>query len=138
MASDSSCMEYSTNVGDVKKIWRVGGGLVGMAGNVVGMLSFLRWLSKNCPENEEEYPAAENNMIFDAIVVDSQGKVSYYEAGISDPIPLTAEYCAIGSARDIGLGAMGAGATPAEAVKLAIRHHADCKGPIKSYKLNRK
>lgn len=136
MSCDSGCFQNSAHIGDVKKIWRVGGGLVGMAGNIVGMLAFLRWISKNCPDSEEEYPAS--NWVFDAIVVDSKGNVSYYEAGIPDALPITAEYCAIGSARDIGLGAMGAGATPTQAARLGVKHHADCKGPVKTYKLKGK
>jgi hypothetical protein len=49
--------------------------------------------------------------------------------------PVKVSYCAIGSGRDLAIGAMAQGATAAAAVKLACQWHVHCRPPVHTLKL---
>lgn len=131
MAADSSCFIGDTAVHPAKKIWQVGGGLVGCAGDLYAMVAFVRWLLDGAID--EDYP----NLSFEAIVVDPSGRVRAYDGGNPEPFDVKVPYCAIGSGRDFALGAMHAGADARGAVKAATVHHAQVKPPVRAYRLKR-
>jgi hypothetical protein len=116
----------------MRKIWRVGEGLVGMAGDVGAMLMFLKWLKTS--GGDDDWPAFRGRVMH-ALVVSPTGKIQLFESGGPEPCSTNDTYCAIGSASDIALGALYAGASARAAVRAAIKHHAQCKPPIRSYKL---
>lgn len=131
MASDSSALVHETHVHPARKIWRVGGGLVGMAGSLVHMPAFVRWLAEGADVGE--YPDGD----FDAIVVDPSGRVSMYEGAGPEPIVVREKYVAIGSGAPVALGALAAGADARAAVKAAIKHTTGSKAPVRSLRLRR-
>lgn len=49
--------------------------------------------------------------------------------------PVYEKFWAIGSGREICMGAMAAGATAKEAVEFAIKYNANCKGKVRTVKL---
>jgi len=130
MAADSSCFADETHVYSIRKIFRVGGGLVGAAGLIVDIAVFVQWLRDGAIDGE--YPKM---TAMEAIVVNPQGRVCAYESEQADPVPVKAPYCAIGAGRDFALGAMHAGADAKNAVKAAIKHHSLVKPPVRVYKL---
>lgn len=130
MAADSSCWIENTCVHPMKKIWRIGGGLVGCAGNVASIDAFIRWLRDGAVDGD--YPLMEG---LEAIVVDPRGRVHAYDEASSEPIRVRAPYCAIGSGQDFALGALHAGADARGAVRAAIKHHGPVKGPVRVYRL---
>lgn len=131
MSADSACMDQLTHVGGMRKIWRVGDVLVGIAGDIGAALHFLKWLKLNEPD--EDWPQFAGH--FHAMVVSPGGKISLFEDGGPEPCYTSDPYCSIGSGSDFALGALACGASPAQAVKAAIKHHGQCKPPVRSYKL---
>lgn len=130
MAADSSCFVDDTAIHGMKKVHRIGGGLVGCAGNVASIDAFVRWLRDGAIDGD--YPLMES---LEAIVVDPRGRVSAYDDNSAEPIEVRAPYCAIGSGRDFALGALHAGADARGAVRAAIKHHGPVKGPVRVYRL---
>lgn len=133
MAADSSCFCGVTNVHGVKKIWRVGGGLVGCCGALSDIMMFVRWLRDGAADGE--YPQMR---CMEAIVVDPRGRVCSYEHASSEPIVVEGRYCAVGAGAEIALGAMHAGADARAAVRAAIRHSGQVMPPVRSYQLRSK
>jgi ATP-dependent protease HslVU (ClpYQ) peptidase subunit len=130
MAADSSCFVGDTHVLTMRKVWRVGGGLVGCAGDVAEIFAFVRWLKDGA--DKDDYPEMKN---IEAIVVDPFGTARAYEGETSEPMVIRNEYCAIGSGRDVALGAMFAGADARMAVRAAVRHTGQSKPPVRVYRL---
>lgn len=124
-------MDQSTHIVGTKKIWRVGGGLVGVAGDIAAMLQFIRWIK--CGSDEDDWPKF--NGCFHAMCVSPTGKISLFEDSGPESCEMHGSYCAIGSGSDFALGALACKQTARAAVRAAIKHHAQCKPPIRSYKL---
>ena len=129
MAADSSAWVHGTHVHKVRKLWRVGGGLVGMAGSIIDMEAFVRWIADGA--DHEDYPHGE----FDTIVVDPSGRVSLYEGAGPDPVVSRDPYVAIGSGMMVALGALAVGANPIAAVRAAIKHTGTSKPPVRFLRL---
>lgn len=116
--SNESIKKLFLNIGQYKA--------VAISGKYGQMLEFVEWL-KN--EDSDSFPEAEGR----AICIDRKGKLYEYQP----------KQCKIrfepktpysdGSGWLIALGAMDAGATAVEAVKIAIRRDVYTGGKIKSY-----
>ena len=129
MACDSSVVHGGTRIHSIKKIWRVGNGLVGGAGTIGDLIRFVEWLRDGAIESE--FTAGD----YHAITVDPSGKLRAWEGIYPDPLDISDEYCAVGAGRDHALGAMFAGADARTAVRAAIRYDQSCAPPIRVYKL---
>jgi hypothetical protein len=132
MAADSSAIDQGMHVVVATKMWRAGGGLIGMAGTILHMEPFVRWIMNNDGEDTDAYPRGD----FDAIVVSPSGRISLYEGGGPDPIVWRgAPYVAIGSGGPLALAAMDAGAGARQAVKIAIGRDINSKPPVRLMRL---
>lgn len=131
MAADSLAVDERTGVihAPTVKMWRVGGGLVGMAGNIHQMEPFIYWLRDGA--DPDDFPGGE----WDAIVVNPRGRISLYTGYGREPVPAEVLYTAIGSGAPLALGALYAGADARTAVKAAIAHSTGSKGPVRVLRL---
>lgn len=129
MAADSSAIDQGMHVVVATKLWRADGGLIGMAGTIIHMEPFVRWIADGA--DPDDYPCGD----FDAIVVDPKGRISLYEGGGPDPIVCRGPYVAIGSGGPLALAAMDAGAGARQAVKIAIGRDVGSKGPVHTMRL---
>lgn len=123
IASDS--LQQGVHIDQVvcKKIHRVKGAVVGLAGDVQDGKKFLSWLRGG------DKADLSNN--FEALVVD--GGVAYH---YTDHIPVNAGLpAAIGSGAGYAMAAMLAGCSPREAVKIAIKLDIGSRGPVREMKL---
>lgn len=120
MAGDGQVSSNSTicNTG-LRKVHRLSDGrLVGVAGSAFHIAPFVDWLEAggDCPELGEN---------FDALVLELDGKCwAYNEKGLRIPEPAPT---AVGSGRELAIGAMLAGVSAAEAVRLAATRD-NCTG----------
>lgn len=130
MACDSSCWVDGVLQHRVQKIHRVGGGLVGFAGSIAYGLAIVEWLKDGA--DDEQYPKEKDGTV---IIVDSHGRISALEAESKTVCRIRDKFVAIGSGSAVALGAMAAGATAYEAVKIASRFDAYTRGPIKAYQI---
>ena len=129
MAADGACWINDSQITRMQKIYRLKGGLVGMAGDVEVISQFIEWLKDGA--DEDEFPLGN----YESIVVNPSGRVTLFEGGSYCPVPLRAQYAAIGAGIDYALGAMFAGADARLAVKAAIAYNAKCRGPISVFHL---
>lgn len=97
-------------VSNRRKVYRTDEGvIIGCAGNSVDAKRFRAWFGTKGPK-----PRFKS---IQALVLYPSGKLEYWNEEM-EPTEMTAP-AAIGSGMDFALGAMGAGASPAEAVKIA-------------------
>lgn len=130
LASDSLVTLGSTKVhGSYQKIRRIDGYLVGTAGSVAACQAFVDWLRMG---GEDDTPPKGE---YGALIVDTKGKVREIENGSILPVPRGAKFFALGSGGPYALAAMYAGASAAEAVKIAAKIDTNTGLPIKTLKV---
>lgn len=116
LATDSrTCTGSDTIVGErTKKLFKVGGWWLAFSGNSQNCAAALQWFKAGMPEDK---PKLENNF---SVLTWNGHRLIRYECGLV-PMPQNVKIAASGSGIDIALGAMAAGATAAEAVRIASR-----------------
>lgn len=128
MVADSNISD-GTTAASMRKVWRVGGALVGIAGDVCEFNTFLNWYREGMSG-----PVSGINCIY-ALVLSSSGLV-HFAGKWATPSQRGFEA--------IGTGAMAALAThealdfqdPKRAVRIVCKHDATSRGPVRAYELN--
>jgi hypothetical protein len=133
MAADSACLAENTHEHDIRKIFRVGGALIGCCGSVYVIERFKAWLKAGA--DPEAKPSIRDG--FEAVIVRASGKIFTFDSYGEHAIEALTTYVAIGNGAEIALGAMFAGADARKAVQAAVKHNALTKGPVRCYKLNK-
>lgn len=127
LAGDSLITSDGKRVGSMTKIARRSdGALCGVAGCASHIRAVLAWFLDG--ETPDDRPVIKDG---DAsfIIVRANGKVeSHDERGFSDD---TAPFHALGSGRDVAMGAMATGSTAIDAVKIAAKIDLCTGGPIR-------
>lgn len=113
MAADCGQIAGGLRRGTINKIERINGKLVGCGGDVSEIEAFAEWLRNP----SKERPKFDKDDNFGAITLDENG-VSVWDVKCY-PQPLDAPYYAIGSGNEVAIGAMAAGKTAEEAVRIA-------------------
>ena len=132
LAADSATSGDGIVVGHRRKIERIRGQLVGAAGPIEEAEAFREWLKrggrdKDRPEGLEDE--------FAGIVVERDGRVVEYGKRLI-PFGYEAPFYAIGSGAAIATGAMAAGSTATEAVKIACRFDHYSEEPVHTLRLD--
>ena len=102
---------------------------VAIAGSIPDMMSFISWLNKG-GDNPPEYNGG-------AFAVDKKGKLFGFYNGSGIPIKEDSP-AVMGSGGGVALGAMDAGATAIEAIKIAIKRDCYTGGRVQSFTLKAK
>lgn len=123
MAGDGLCTGNGIIHGlAVRKVFKLSDGrIVGMCGTPYAMPPFVKWL-----RNGGEMPKLPD--CFEALVLNNQGQCITYDStcvGVEQELPAVS-----GSGGPIALGAMLAGATPEEAVAIAVSRDTTSGGTI--------
>lgn len=130
LASDSLATLGDTKAhGHYQKIRRIGDYMVGAAGSVADSQNFVNWLRSG----DEENPPPKGN--YSALIIDPRGRVREIENGSVLPVPRAAKFFSIGSGAPYALAAMYAGATAAEAVRIAAKIDTSTGLPVKTLKI---
>ena len=98
-----------------KKLWFIRGRWIAFCGSIESMMIAVQWFKAGMPK---EKPQVSKN--FGALAWDMRRRPVFYEDGLV-AIPEGRELLAYGSGAHFALGAMAAGATAVEAVKIAAR-----------------
>lgn len=124
MASDSRATSGDVIVGRrVKKLWKLEDGtIIGGAGTQTQILKFVEWFQK---DDDSPPPKKLNDLM--VLVLYPDGKIDQFEGGVFLPTEAPA---AIGTGWISALTAMDMKATPAQAVKMAIKRDVYSGGPI--------
>lgn len=132
LAADSLATMGDTKIhGRYMKIRRIGTHLVGTAGSVADSENFINWLKHG---EEGDLPPKGN---YSALIVDPRGRVREIENGSVLPVPRGAKFFAIGSGAPYAMGALYAGASAAEAVKIAAKIDTNTGLPVKTLKIDK-
>jgi ATP-dependent protease HslVU (ClpYQ) peptidase subunit len=128
MASDSLLSgDYRATA---KKIWKVKGSIVGIAGTYRDCVQFVKWLKgelDECPDMEE----------VDAIVVTQSGKILHYN-GSADPFEVNDDFSAIGSGAQAAMAAMHMGASVERAIEIAVLVDGGSGGKTQYHKITKR
>lgn len=135
MASDSVGTVGDMAVGDHRKVVRSSCGFIaGASGDSGDSQRFLGWILDHGPKSGESFVPNDPDM--GCMWVSPDGTVT--RLGMKGaPYIITAPFHAMGSGREIALGAMAAGATADRAVEIAIQYIFGCGGPVQMVKLHR-
>lgn len=109
--------------------------LVAAAGDLFQCQLFIKWAEENFINNETKRQLeVQKELCFSGIVVLPSGIIKAYEDAIS-PIEYTDKIYAWGSGYQYAIGAMEAGCTAAEAVKIAAKRDTHTGGRIRVLRL---
>jgi ATP-dependent HslUV protease subunit HslV len=134
LAADSLVTLGDTKVhGRYHKIVRIEGHLIGTAGSVAACQHFLDWLREATGEDGEDSAPPKGE--YKALVVNPKGKVREFESGSLLPVPRGAKFFSIGSGAAYALAAMYAGASAADAVKIAAKIDTSTGLPVRVLKV---
>ena len=128
MVADSNITD-SHKVWKCRKVYRINGSLVGMAGNAEEFLPFLVW----CRAGMQEDPPKLRSL--EALILSAAGLQHYSLSTL--PMRIGCGRHAIGSGSMAALAAYEAleFTDPKRAVKIACNHDAGSRGPVRVYKL---
>ncbi|MBL69774.1 MAG: hypothetical protein CMO74_15240 [Verrucomicrobiales bacterium] len=135
MAADSRITDDggSMDLLNFPKIKKVKDCVVGFAGDVEMGVLFFSWIERGEPDDPAQKPQFEDDD-FAGLAMRKNGVYWYGKrlipGGIASGCP-----AAIGSGGDVALGAMLAGKSPAEAVRLACKVDTNSGGRVNSFKL---
>lgn len=133
MAADSACFDSSLYQGEVEKLWMIPPiGLIGCSGEIGAMIQFVEWLQDDSEKKRK--PDLPDDCDFEGILVNPDGDVVHYDRHLV-PIRVANEFHAIGSGRKLALGAMMAGASAEEAVKIACHYDMVTREPVRMIQL---
>jgi ATP-dependent protease HslVU (ClpYQ) peptidase subunit len=103
--------------------------MVGVCGDIHAALVFVEWL-----KNEQSRKPDINNEDFEAIVIGKTGRVTIWTQSLVGLTP-RGNFFAIGSGGPVAMGAMHAGKSAVDAVKIACKVDPYTRGPVRSLKL---
>lgn len=112
MAADSQ-FTHQNLITRGDKIFKLGDDIIGYCGDVESGTSFIDW------KKGGEKPA-ELEEDFEAFVLSKSGQITWYGSKMI-ALPIKEKFTAIGSGSHLAIGAMYAGLSPEEAVKIACK-----------------
>ena len=129
MVSDTNFSDGDTR-GQMRKVWRVHGKLVGLAGNLEEMAPFLLWIKHGMVAPHPKVP----NM--SALMLDETTLLHF--AGSTAPVVVQGWYEAIGTGAAAAKAAHQAleYADPRRAVKIACNHDHGSRTPVRLYRVS--
>lgn len=105
----------------VSKLHRFKHGYVAIAGDVLHGLKFVEWLKQRRGNSMRGFPAHDMTEDgFDALVLRDDGTMETWDHR-GGPVPITDPFWALGSGKEVALGALHAGATVRQAVIIACK-----------------
>ncbi len=119
MAADSGCHNDGLYEGQVDKLWEIPKqGLVGCCGDYNTIMKVLEWLHAGA--RKEKRPRISSRRGFAGLLVKRSGQVMHFQESLR-PLKIEAPFHAIGSGRQVAIGAMAAGASAERAIEIACR-----------------
>lgn len=112
-----------------RKLYRIGGAIVGVAGDSQAIEKFLAWYGK--PRSKK--PEFKDSESFAALVLTPKGLFHVDESLTLDPVH--DDYFAVGSGAIAALVAMDCGLSPVEAVEAASRRDLNTGGRVETMEL---
>ncbi|MGI9437565.1 MAG: hypothetical protein ACR2Q4_22515 [Geminicoccaceae bacterium] len=130
MAADSGCFNDGLYEGEVDKIWILQDiGLFGCCGEYGAILKVVEWLTFGGEPKDK--PRLSRDSEFTGLLVKRDGEVLHYQLGLR-PLPISATFHAIGSGRQIAVGALAAGATAEQAIRIACHYDRMSMEPVRT------
>ena len=127
LAGDSATSGDGNVIGRCAKVHRIRGRLVGLCGPIEDGETFRLWLKAGAkPKAKPDEPLDDD---FLALVVEPDGRVVEYGRRLVS-VGYEAPFYAIGSGGALALGAMAAGASAEEAVRIACRFDHYSREPV--------
>lgn len=127
MAADTqSTGAYHYRVSKLRRL--PDGGLVGSSGSTNECQAVMDWMVAGC---EGKCPAMSG---VNLLIVRSDGSI-WAADGTFNPYRLRSKFAAIGSGATVAIGAVEAGVTAIQAVRIAAKHDGGTSGPFHTLKL---
>lgn len=128
MASDSQLTgEYRASA---KKLWKIKGAVIGIAGEYSACTRFVKWLQGEL----QDEPDMET---VDAMVLTTDGRILHYN-GSTEPFEVEDQFSAIGSGSQAAMAAMHMGASVERAIEVAALVDVGTGGPVQYHKITKR
>ena len=131
MAGDTQLTDEGGPLSHGRKVYKVGGVCVGIAGTYADCQRFLRWY-----RGKRDKPLKKLGDV-SAIMLTPEGRIFCFD-GDSHPYLITDPFMAIGSGAQAAMAAMHMGATPRRAVQIASKVDSYTGGSITTRTLNKR
>ena len=122
IAADS--LIVGDHMGHGRKVFKVKGNCIGIAGTYVASMNFVRWYKR---KDKDSPPDGIEDV--NALVLTPSGSIRVYE-GTVDYYEVEDDFCAIGSGAGAALAAMHLGCNPVKAIETATKVDAYTGGKI--------
>ena len=128
MASDSQLSgDYRASA---KKLWKIKGGVVGIAGQYAACVQFVKWL-----KGEQDDPPDMEEV--DAMVVTATGRILHYNSS-TEPFEVEDDFSAIGSGAQAAMAAMHMGASVERAIEVACAVDVGSGGKVQHHTITKR
>lgn len=131
MAADTGCFNDGLYEGEVEKIWALSDvGILGCCGEYGAVLKVVEWLENGGEPGSK--PRLSRDSEFTGLLVNRKNEVFHYQISLR-PLRIDAGFHAIGSGRKIAVGALAAGASAEQAIKIACRYDRMSMEPVRHH-----
>lgn len=128
MSADSQFThQHLVTKGD--KIHQIGDDIIGYCGSAEDGAAFIEWKKGGEKPTELED--------FEAFVLSKDGVITWFGPRLI-PLPVKEKFSALGSGSHLAIGAMHAGLSPEDAVKIACKVDTGSCLPVKTFNIKRK
>lgn len=126
MASDSRVADDNTACQAVK-MYRTPYGIVGVAGSMSAAMAFVAWL-------KDQTVTPPDMTDVEALLLTPKGEILCYDESLT-PFKIKDRFSAIGSGAAAALGALHAGVSPTQAVRIAAKIDCGTGGRVRTMRL---
>ena len=130
MAGDTQLTDEGGPLSHGRKVYKVNGACIGIAGTYADCIRFIRWYKSGMKEPLKKVGDVS------ALLLSDEGNIFYFD-GEAQSYRVTDKFMAIGSGASAAMGAMHMGATPQQAVKVASKVDAYTGGKITTRSIKR-
>lgn len=137
LAADTGVYSNGFCEARVSKIRKLTTGIVGSSGNAAHFQAFWIWINAGC--TEQYVPKLDKEDSFDGVYIQlssSGPEITIYDRFMVGISVHSTEFYALGTGREIAMGAMAMGAAPAEAIRIACRFDTHSIEPIETVSLS--
>lgn len=128
LAADTQCHADGMRLGLVQKIWRLADGrLFGACGDNSACEATYAWL--HAGGHPADKPTLKTEQGFNGLLIALDGQVTFLDPELV-PLTIVAPWYALGSGREFAMGALAAGKSAPEAVRIALQFDIYSGGPI--------
>jgi ATP-dependent protease HslVU (ClpYQ) peptidase subunit len=131
LAFDSKASSGGQHAGWVMKGKKTNKYLIAACGSCEDIQAFMDWMESGGKQEDKKTYGLDRDVDINALVIDKKTRVYQYEGRLY-PYVIEADIHALGSGREYAIGAMAAGSSAQQAVRIASKYDSGTGGAVKT------